>query len=107
MNGCLSISASRVGSRASLSARRSGTPVTFSAKRSGLPAEIGAAVVGDPMRFASSRMGKALQFSAGLVCSVSTGLHLRVEPADVFWLTPENDFSQDVGVYANVSWTIE
>lgn len=106
MNGCLSISASRVGSRASLSARRSGTPVTFSAKRSGLPAEIGAAVVGDPMRFASARMGKALQFSAGLVCSLSAGLHLRVEPEYV-WLLPENDFSEDVVVYANVSWTIE
>jgi hypothetical protein len=62
--------------------------------------------VGEEVRIEAKRTGAQMRFSAGLVCSLSMGLHLRVEP-EYIWLLPENDFSEDVVVYANVSWTIE
>lgn len=71
----------------------------------------------DPMEFEASRHGKAmdvyasrvsepLSFRCGLVCSVNSHFYLEV-PQETIWLIPDNDFSQDVVIYSNVSWTIE
>lgn len=106
MNGCVNITASRIGTPLSFNAGLIESPVAISAKREGQPLSFGVTRVGKDADIQANRIGQALQFSAGLVCSLSAGLHLRVEPEYV-WLLPENDFSEDVVVYANVSWTIE
>jgi hypothetical protein len=106
MNGCISISASRVGSPMSFGAAAVPSDLNPSAGRYGHPMSFVTGKVGEEVRIEAKRTGAQMLFSAGLVCSLSMGLHLRVEP-EYIWLLPENDFSEDVVVYANVSWTIE
>lgn len=106
MNGCISISASRVGSPMTFGAQTLPSDLNPSAGRYGRPMSFMTGKVGEEVRIEAKRTGAQMLFSAGLVCSLSMGLHLRVEP-EYIWLLPENDFSEDVVVYANVSWTIE
>lgn len=40
------------------------------------------------------------------VCSISDSFYITI-PMEYIWLTPDNDFSENVAVYANVTWTIE
>lgn len=100
-----------------ISLRRQGTPMSFEAVLHGNNMEFSASQVGRPMGFSAERIGTAIlatmerigkpvEFRCGLVCSTSEAFFLNVEP-EYIWLLPENDFSEDVVVYANVSWTIE
>lgn len=100
-----------------ISLRRQGTPMSFEAVLHGNNMEFSASQVGRPMGFSAERrgtvvlatmerIGKPVEFRCGLVCSTSEAFYLNVEP-EYIWLLPENDFSEDVVVYANVSWTIE
>lgn len=100
-----------------ISLRRQGTPMSFEAVLHGNNMEFSASQVGRPMGFSAERrgtvilatmerIGKPVEFRCGLVCSTSEAFFLNVEP-EYIWLLPENDFSEDVVVYANVSWTIE
>lgn len=84
MNTCIDISISRIGSPLSLSANR----------------------IGNELSMTVERIGSPLSFRCGLVCSTSSDFYINV-PTESIWLVPDNDFSQDVVVYANVSWTIE
>jgi hypothetical protein len=53
-----------------------------------------------------SNMG-GLKVRCGVVCSLAEVLpYIEVEP-DVIWLTPSNNFSEEVVVYSNVTWVIE
>lgn len=106
MNGCISMSASRVGNPMTFGAQTLPSDLNPSAGRYGRPMSFMTGKVGEEVRIEAKRTGAQMLFSAGLVCSLSMGLHLRVEP-EYIWLLPENDFSEDVVVYANVSWTIE
>ena len=56
--------------------------------------------------YSTSRADEQMIFTCGLVCSTSEAFYLNVEP-EYIWLLPENDFSEDVVIYSNVSWTIE
>lgn len=48
-----------------------------------------------------------LKVRCGVVCSLAEVLpYIEVEQ-DFIWLTPSNDFSQDVVIYSNVTWVIE
>lgn len=62
--------------------------------------------VGEVMNVSISRIGDSLSIRCGLVCSANETKYLRV-PMDNIWLIPDNNFSQDVVVYSNVSWIIE
>ena len=84
MSSCIDISVSRVGEGMSLNIDRIPRSIELGASRVGLPIEI----------------------RCGLVCSIASDFYLKV-PQESIWLLPDNDFSQDVVVYANVSWTIE
>lgn len=75
--------------------RRVGKPIDFRCNRDG-----------DLLEVSVSRVGTPLEIRCGLVCSVGSKFYLEV-PTESIWLLPENNFSQDVVVYANVSWTIE
>lgn len=52
------------------------------------------------------RQGGPIVIRSGLACTIPEARYLKVSP-DVIWLLPENDFSKDVVVYANVEWRIE
>lgn len=48
-----------------------------------------------------------LKVRCGVVCSPAEVLpYIEVEP-DFIWLTPSNNFSEEVVVYSNVTWVIE
>lgn len=81
MNGCMTISAARIGH----------------------PLELGASRVGEGISVHADRKGEPMKLRCGLVCTVSQAAYLRVEP-DVIWLIPD---SAEVVVYSNVTWKIE
>ena len=83
-NSCLAISVHRVGD-----------PFLFSMTRIGKGINVGV-----------RRRGEAMSFRCGLVCTSGSKFYLEV-PNESIWLLPENGFSHDVVVYANVAWTIE
>ena len=84
MSSCIDIEIRRVGPEFEFSAERKGNSFSFGTKR----------------------VGQEFDFKCGLVCSVGSEFYLRV-PQEYIWLLPENDFSEDVVVYSNVTWTIE
>lgn len=83
-----------------------GNNMEFSASQVGRPMGFSAERRGTVILATMERIGKPVEFRCGLVCSTSEAFFLNVEP-EYIWLLPENDFSEDVVVYANVSWTIE
>lgn len=100
-----------------ISLRRQGKPMSFEAVLHGKDMEFSASKVIIPVGFSAERKGakltasierksKPVEFRCGLVCSVSDAFYLNVEP-EFIWLLPENDFSEDVVIYSNVTWTIE
>ena len=62
--------------------------------------------VGEALSFNVGREGTPLAFKCGIVMDVNSDFYLNV-PTESIWLIPDNDFSQDVVVYSNVTWTIE
>lgn len=106
MTSCINIGVRRVGNPIDFTCLRAGSPLSVTCSKRTTPIDLSCSRVGYPMTASYSRVGKPLEFRCGLVCSVNSKFYLEV-PADNIWLLPENDFSQDVVVYANVSWTIE
>lgn len=92
---CISINLRRADQPIKVVSRRKGKPVHFTGVRYDLPARIGV-----------ERTGEPLEFRCGIVCSITDKFYLKV-PQEQIWLLPENDWSQDVVVYANVTWRIE
>lgn len=62
-------------------------------------------VKSDTLKGLSCRKDVPLSICSQVVCS-SEGYYLKIEP-EVIWLTPENNFNEDVLVKANTNWTIE
>lgn len=100
-----------------ISLRRKGTPMSFEAVLHGDGMSFDAEQVGNAMGFSAERRGKdftatltrkgsPVEFRCGLVCTLRETFYLKVEP-EMIWLLPENNFSEDVVVYSNVTWTIE
>lgn len=54
----------------------------------------------------ANKHNSSINIKCGLVCGINNSLYLEV-PQESIWLLPDNNFSQDVVVYANVEWTIE
>ena len=106
MNTCINIGLKRVGNPLIFDTARVGQEIDISAHRTGKALSFSTKREGDMMQFSASRHGEPVSFRCGLVCTVGSDLYLRV-PQESIWLLPENDFSQEVVVYANVSWTIE
>ncbi len=105
-NTCIDIEVRRVGEPLAFGSRRLGEGLGISALRVNEPLQLQTARQSEPLAFATSRNGNPLEFRCGLVCTLSQANYLRVEPQTI-WLLPENDFSADVVVYANVTWRIE
>ena len=55
---------------------------------------------------AFSRVWTPIEISFTKVCSLGSEFYIHI-PMEHIWLTPDNDFSEDVEVYANVEWVIE
>jgi hypothetical protein len=103
---CIEVSLRRQGQPMAIDAMLYGSQMDFRASQKGMPVSLATERRWDELAASMDRMGKPVEFRCGLVCSVSEMFYLRVEP-EYIWLLPENDFSEDVVVYANVSWTIE
>lgn len=115
MTSCISISVRRVTPPLSFSVRGEqpmsfivthDDPMEFEASRHGNAMDVYASRVSEPLEFNAARRGEPLSFRCGLVCSVNSHFYLEV-PQETIWLIPDNDFSQDVVIYSNVSWIIE
>lgn len=85
----------RVGEALSFGVERIESPITFIINK-----------VGEELSFNAERIGSPIEFKCGLVLDINSEFYLDV-PQDHIWLTPENDFSQDVVVCSNVTWVIE
>ena len=59
----------------------------------------------EPIEFEVSRLTEPIEFEISFICAVNKDRYLKVTP-DIIWLTPDNNFSEDVEVHANVNWTI-
>lgn len=110
MNSCIDISVSRVSPAISIDAlKRINPAISIDASKRINPAisidaskRINPAISID----ASKRIDNPIEIRCGLVCSIASDFYLEVQPESI-WLIPDNGFSQDVVVYANVSWVIE
>lgn len=47
-----------------------------------------------------------LKGRVGIICAISEDNYLFVEPTEVVWLTPDNDFSHDYSIFSNTDWDI-
>lgn len=83
IGGCLSVSASRIGSGLKVTACRAGAQASVSA----------------------SRIGSGLRVTAGIVCTVNRDAYLHVAP-DVVWLD-SSTVGGEFEIYSNVVWRIE
>lgn len=54
-----------------------------------------------------ARVETMLRGRCGIICTIGESDYLIVEPNDIVWLTPDNDFAQELAVYSNVNWTVE
>lgn len=57
-------------------------------------------------RSVANRIGLIPKISNSIVCSTSSEFYLEIDKK-IIWLTPDNNFSEDVGVRSNVEWTIQ
>lgn len=103
---CLDIRIGRVGDALSFDPSRVGRILTFGAERRGPVLAFSAHREGVKLDAVVSRDGRPLEFRCGLVCTVGAAAYLNVEP-ETLWLIPDNNFSTEVVVYANVRWRIE
>lgn len=106
MESCLDIRVNRIGDALNFAAKRQGNSPIIAADRIGEGMVLKAGKVGNGVRYHVQRASEALSFRCGLVCSINDNRRLEVQEGTI-WLMPENDFSQDVVVYANVTWRIE
>lgn len=106
MNSCVDINARRVGSIISPTLKRRGDVMSVQTERKGNGMSFLTKVMDMMVTFDGERVGEPLSFRCGLVCSTGSDFYLQV-PQESIWLLPENDFSQDVVVYSNVTWVIE
>lgn len=90
--GCVSASAARIGGLSARAARVGGAPAPGC-----LP--LGGA------RPSASRSGGVLRVNAGLVCTAGHAAYLNLEP-EYLWLSGSNNFSGDVLVWSNVTWSV-
>ena len=59
------------------------------------------------LRGGYARAEASLRGRCGIICSIGESDYLIVEPNDIVWLTPDNDFAQELAVYSNVNWSVE
>ena len=55
----------------------------------------------------TAEVGVMLRGRCGIICGIGESGYLIVEPNDIVWLTPENNYEQQLSVYANVEWNID
>lgn len=106
MQSCIDIQVRRVGDALSFISQKGGKEMGFSSCRAGDGIGVSLSRDGMPISFLTSRKGLPVAFYCSLICSVNSEFFLYVAQ-DAIWLTPDNGFSQDVDVIANVEWTIE
>lgn len=105
-NTCIYILVKRIGDALSFACVRLSDALQLSINRRSKHIAIETTRSGEAITIITERIGEELSFRCGLVCSVSSAFYLDI-PQESIWLLPENGFSQDVVVYANVKWTIE
>lgn len=94
LNGCLQISSKGLGGCLDVSVGRIGDGINAIAER-----------IGEGIGFSVMRIGGGLSVACSIVCNVNTSNYVRVEP-QYLWLTPANDFTDDVDVISNVVWDV-
>lgn len=99
--GCLSVNLSRV-DNAKIDVTLLRYPASLRAWRDNV--EITIMRFGNASVITERRSG--LKITCGLICSINTAKHLRVEPKNI-WLTPGNMFSDCVLVVGNIDWKVE
>lgn len=55
----------------------------------------------------TAEVGAMLKGKCGIICGIGESGYLIVEPNDILWLTPDNNYEQELAVYANIEWNIE
>lgn len=106
MSNCIEIGFERIGTPIELSYRRIGKPLDLSFSRADEPALMSFERADIPAKLSFSRLWEEVSIRFTKVCSVSDDFYITI-PMEHIWLTPDNDFSENVEVYANVYWTIE
>lgn len=106
MTSCIDIEFSRLDAPISPIFERMDEVLGVEFSRMDRPVEPSFSRVGEPLEVVFSRVESPLDFTMSLVCTIGVA-YLDVLPMDVIWLTEDNDFNQDVEVYANVDWHIE
>ena len=103
--GCLSVSASRIGSDIVCEAFRLNEGFNVTACRVGYPINCEAELLNERLNVSVSRLGERLDVSASLICTLNKSAFLNVIP-DTLWLTPDMLASADFDIISNVKWVI-
>ena len=106
MNSCIDIAVRRIGDILSASSKRQGEGMSLRTERKGEMMSYQIERMSEMAFPVVERIGEAMSFRCGLVCTVGAAAYLNVEP-ETLWLIPDNNFSTEVVVYANVRWRIE
>lgn len=84
LNGCLSVSAYRLGDKMNISASKTN----------------------DDIKIFIKPIGKKVVVVCSLVCTINRTSYLKVNP-DYVWLTPDILSSGEFNIYSNVAWKID
>lgn len=106
MSSCIQASCTRVWNRPELTMGRSWDRPEVSAEREWEQPSLSLVRKWERPAMNAGRVWERPVITFAKVCSVLTTFYLNV-PMEHIWLTPDNAFSEDVAVYANVVWTIE
>lgn len=106
MGSCIEASCRRVWDKPAISTGRVWDKPALTMGRIWDKPEVTTARLWERPEIKTARLWERPVITFSKVCSISTKFYLEI-PMEHIWLTPDNAFSEDVAVYANVVWTIE
>ena len=104
-NTCMHIESKRIDDGVQIITERLEIKFSLITERIDESLNVVSSVKSDTLKGLSCRKDVPLSICSQVVCS-SEGYYLKIEP-EVIWLTPKNNFNEDVLVKANTNWTIE
>lgn len=60
-----------------------------------------------PIFAKSIRLDAPIEVTCSIICDIGVRDYLIVEPNDFVWLTLDNNYEQQLSVYANVEWNVD
>jgi hypothetical protein len=60
-----------------------------------------------PIFAKSMRLDAPIEVTCSIICDIGVRDYLIVEPNDIVWLTLDNNYEQQLSVYANVEWNVD